>query len=56
MQAMLAKRTVPTIMTIEGYMEDPHMEGAVAVLPSEMQLKVRAAGWLHRIPCCHVSG
>lgn len=38
---MLAKRTVPAVMTVDGYMEEPHIEGAVTVLPSAMQLKVR---------------
>jgi hypothetical protein len=37
---MIEKRTVPSIMTVEGYLETPRMEGAVAILPTEMQLKV----------------
>jgi hypothetical protein len=40
MQAMVDKRTVPSVMTVEGYLEPPRLEGAVAILPTEMQLKV----------------
>jgi hypothetical protein len=37
---MMAKKTVPAVMTVEGHLEAPMIEGAQVHLPKEMQLRV----------------
>jgi hypothetical protein len=38
--AMMAKKTVPAVMTVDGHLEKPVVEGAHVRLPKEMQLRV----------------
>jgi hypothetical protein len=38
--AMMAKKTIPAVMTVEGHLQAPVIEGANVHLPKEMQLRV----------------
>jgi hypothetical protein len=38
--AMMAKKTVPAVMTVDGHLEPPVVDGAHVHLPKEMQLRV----------------
>jgi hypothetical protein len=38
--AMILKSTVPAVMTVEGHLEQPILDGAHVILPKELNLRV----------------